>query len=204
MKILIACEYSGTSRDAFAQYGWDAWSCDLLPSDTPGNHYQGSVLDILYEDWDALLAHPPCTYLTNSGNNHFNAHNNDGRALAAVSGQDRYRAMIEAAYFFNLFRDVNIKHKCIENPIPLPDARALIGDYTQVIHPWQFGHPWKKPTALWLTNLPLLTPTCILKTRKAWVDQIGGKNRQHKRSKSFEGISLAMAQQWTLHYLDSL
>lgn len=204
MKILIACEYSGITRDAFKRFGWDAWSCDLEPTDLPGQHYQCDVREVLDKGWDMMIAHPPCTYLTNSGNNHFNDFNNDGRALAAVSGQDRYREMIEAVQFFKLFQEAPIKHKCIENPIPFPAARHLIGDYSQVVHPWQFGHPWKKPTCYWLTNLPHLQPTMIVKQRKAWVDQIGGKDRQKKRAKTFSEIADAMAAQWTLAYLEAL
>jgi len=141
--------------------------------------------------------------LSNAGGEHFRDKYLDDRAQAEVTGQARWIAMHEAAKFFNLLWEAPVKHIALENPIPTPAARVLIGDYTQVIHPWQFGHKLKKPTCLWLRNLPPLEPTMIVKNPVAFVDKIGGKDRKKHRAKSFTGVADAMAAQWTIHYLDS-
>ena len=203
MRVLIACEYSGITRDAFTRFGWDAWSCDLLPTESPGNHVQGDVTPLLTQGWDLLIGHPPCTYLSNAGSEHFRDKRIDGYAQAEVSGQARWLAMHEGCAFFNLLWTAPVPRIAIENPIPMPEARVLVGNYSQVIHPWQFGHNLKKPTCLWLKNLPLLEPTFIRKDRNAFIDKIGGADRKKRRAKSFTGIADAMAAQWTLAFLDS-
>jgi len=142
MKILIACEYSGTVRDAFKKWGHDAMSCDLLPTDTPGPHYQGNVLDILDNGWDMMIAHPPCTYLCSSG-----LHWNKKRPERAAQTK-------EALRFVELLLNANIPRIALENPIGCISTRIKKQD--QVIQPWQFGDNASKKTALWLKGLPKL------------------------------------------------
>ena len=143
-RVLVACEYSGTVRDAFAARGWDAWSCDLLETDRPGfgvQHYQGDVLNHLNEGWDIMIAHPPCTYLSNMSNCRINE---PGRKLARE----------EAMNFFLALADSNIPRIAIENPRGYPERAYRPAD--QIIQPWMFGHPQSKATCLWLKNLPKL------------------------------------------------
>ncbi len=148
MKILVACEYSGTVRDAFTARGHEAWSCDILPSETPGNHFQGDVKNVLDGDWDLIIAHPPCTYLSNSGVCHLH------------KDFSRWAKLDEAAEFFKLFTEHQCPKICIENPIQHKHARERIGKkYDQIIHPFMFGHPEQKATCLWLKGLPKLIPT---------------------------------------------
>lgn len=191
MKVLVACEYSGAVRDAFIAEGHDAMSCDLLPTDVPGPHYQGSVLDILDDGWDLMVAHPPCTHLCVSGL-HWN---NRGRGWQGTE---------DALEFFRLLLNADIPRIAIENPIGIASTRIRPAD--QTIQPWQFGHPESKATQLWLKGLPLLKPTNILKKPESgrWENQTAsGQNklppssdRWKIRSATYLGIAQAMAQQW--------
>ena len=191
MRVLIACEYSGRVRDAFARLGHDAWSCDILPTEKPGNHYEGSVLDILDQGWDLMIAHPPCTYLSNAG----------ARFLypKGILNQDRFKKGLEAKGFFMDLFNADIPRIAIENPIP---SKAYgLPQYSQTIQPYEYGHPFQKRTCLWLKNLPKLMPTKIVEERQStkipgnWFNK-GGKNRQKERARTFEGIADAMADQW--------
>jgi hypothetical protein len=194
MKILIACEFSGTVRDAFLAKGHDAISCDLLPTDKPGPHYQGDVFDILGDGWDMMIAHPPCTYLTNSG----------VRWLHEKPG--RWDAMVEGAKFFKELLYADIPRIAVENPVMHGYARDIVGSVaTQNVQPWMFGHTETKRTGLWLKNLPLLKPT-----RNVKADMVGmarkdtdkvhyaspGADRWKIRSVTYQGIADAMAEQW--------
>lgn len=194
MKILVACEFSGVVRDAFAARGHDAWSCDLYPSETLGNHYQCDVTEVLGEPWDMIIAHPSCQYLANSG-----VHWMDRE-------EGRYAKMVAAAVFFRMFLLHPCKKKCIENPIMHFSALGFVGrNYTQMIHPWQFGHEDMKATCLWLEGLPSLQPTNIVgpppadaDSRRSWQTTLymRGENKAHDRSRTFLGIAEAMAEQW--------
>ncbi len=194
MKVLIACEYSGVVREAFADKGHYAMSCDLLPTDHPGsidrpaNHYQGDVFDILYDDWDLVIAHPPCTFLCNSG----------VRWLDRGNNVPRWNSMIDACEFFNAFKKVKCPY-VIENPIMHKYARERCGKQSQVIQPWMFGHGETKATCLWLKDLPLLKPTNIVEGREQRIWKMGpSKDRWKERSKTYEGIAKAMADQWSI------
>lgn len=186
MKVLVACEFSGTVRDAFARRGHNAWSCDLLPTESPGNHIQGDVLEILNDGWDLMIAHPPCTYLTNSG----------VRWLHSQEG--RWRLMEEGALFFKRLLEADIPRKAIENPIMHKYAVEIIGRrQDQVIQPWQFGHGEIKATCLWLENLSPLVPTDIVIGREARVHKLPpSEDRWKLRSITYPGIAEAMAMQW--------
>lgn len=144
MKVLVACEYSGTVRDAFAEIGHDAWSCDLLPSDKPGNHIQGDVLQILNNGWDLMIAHPPCTDIAVSGAAWFKEKIADGRQQRAL---DFVRQLMNAP----------IEKIAVENPVSVISSKIRKPD--QIVQPWMFGHMEQKATCLWLKNLPLLTET---------------------------------------------
>ena len=182
MKILIACEYSGTVRDAFIKAGHQAISCDLLPTDVPGPHYQGSVLDILDDGFDMMIAHPPCTHLAVSGARHFKAKQADGRQQEALD-------------FVQRLLDADIPRIALENPISIISSRIRKPD--QIIQPWQFGHGETKATCLWLKNLPCLEPTNIVDGREQRIWKLPpGKDRWKIRSKTFQGIADAMAEQW--------
>lgn len=156
MKVLIACEYSGKVRDSFIKMGHEAVSCDLLPSESNfGPHYQGDVLDILENGWDILIAHPPCTYLCNSGVSWLH------------KDPERWDKMVEGANFFKKLLMCNIPKIAIENPIMHKYAVEIIGRrQDQVIQPWMFGHGETKATCLWLKGLPLLKPTNIVSGRE--------------------------------------
>jgi site-specific DNA-cytosine methylase len=181
-KVLVACEYSGRVRNAFAARGWDAWSCDLLPSETPGNHYQGDIADMLKQDWDMLIAHPPCTHLAVSGARHF--------ASKQASGVQQ-----EALAFVQMLLDADVKYIALENPVSIISTR--IRKPSQVIQPWQFGHGETKATCLWLKNLPKLAPTNIVAGRADRIHKMPpGPNRWKERSRTYEGIAQAMADQW--------
>ncbi|MBE3142908.1 MAG: DNA cytosine methyltransferase [Planctomycetes bacterium] len=188
MKILVACEFSGIVREAFKAKGHDAWSCDLLPTDIPGQHIQGDVLEILEDGWDMMIAHPPCTYLCR----------HRSRWNTAKNKKD----IRSAKRFFMRFMDCKIPKICVENPVPL---RAIgLPPYQQIIQPWQFGHDYSKRTCLWLKNLPPLKPTGIVKlsyyvtpngrrfTKGWYFTPRNGKDR----SRTFPGIAAAMAEQW--------
>lgn len=198
MRVLVACEFSGIVREAFRKRGHDAMSCDLLPTEQEGPHYQGNVLEILGEGWDLMIAHPPCTYLTNAGVRHLHDHvSSRNGAKASVSGSVRWVALFEAAEFFNALQHANIPRIAVENPIPHKYAKALIGPYTQTIHPWQFGHGETKPTCLWLKGLPNLIPTNVVEGREARVHRMSpGPDRWKERSRTYQGIADAMAAQW--------
>jgi hypothetical protein len=191
MKVLIACEYSGTVRDAFIAQGHDAMSCDILPTDVPGPHYQGDIMDILHDGWDLMVAHPPCTYLSNAG----------ARFLypGKVLNPARLEKGLAAKCFFMELLNAPIEYICIENPIP---SKVFgLPQYSQTIQPYEFGHPFKKKTCLWLKNLPALMATEIVATSEStkvpgnWFNK-GGKDRQKNRAKTFQGIADAMANQW--------
>lgn len=180
MKILIACEYSGKVRDAFRKLGHDAISCDLLPTETPGPHYRGDVLDILYDGWDMMVAHPPCTHLAVSGARWFT---------------EKQQEQADALDFVRLLMDAPIPLIAIENPISIISSRIRKPD--QIIQPWQFGHGETKATCFWLKGLPKLQPTNIVEGREARIHKMPpGPDRWKKRSETFQGIADAMAAQW--------
>jgi hypothetical protein len=189
MKVLIACEYSGVVRDAFIAQGHDAISCDLLPTDALGPHYQGDVRDIIADGFDLMVAHPPCTHLAVSGARWF---------------KDKQIEQAEALDFVRLLLSAPIDKIALENPISIISSR--IRKPSQIIQPWQFGQPESKSTCLWLKNLPKLIPTDILPLPASgrWSNQTpSGQNklgpspdRWKERSKTYQGIAEAMAQQW--------
>ena len=189
MRVLIACEYSGAVRDAFIAQGHDAISCDLLPTDAPGPHYQGDVRDIIEDGFDLMVAHPPCTHLAVSGARWF---------------KDKQVEQAEALDFVRLLLSAPIGKIALENPISIISSR--IRKPNQIIQPWQFGHSESKSTCLWLKNLPKLTSTCVLPLPASgrWSNQTpSGQNklgpspdRWKERSKTYHGIAEAMAQQW--------
>ena len=191
MKVLIACEYSGTVRDAFAKLGHDAWSCDILPTDAPGQHYQCDVMALLDKGWDLMIAHPPCTYLSNAG----------ARFLypKGVLNDERLQKGLVAKELFMSLYDANIAKICIENPIASTVFR--LPKYDQIVQPYEYGHPVQKRTCLWLKGLPKLIPINIVLERQSskiagnWFNK-GGIDRQKNRAKTFQGIADAMAQQW--------
>lgn len=195
MKILVACEYSGRVREAFDALGHDVMSCDLLPTEQQGNHYQGDVRDVLHEPWDMLIAHPDCTYLTNSGVCHLH------------KDISRWPKLFDGAAFFKMFLEAkHIPFKAIENPIPHKYAVQLIGrKYNQVIQPWMFGHMEQKATCLWLDGLNPLVPTNNVKAEMLLLPK-NQRERLHylppspgrwkERSRTFQGIADAMAAQW--------
>lgn len=182
LKVLVACEYSGVVRDAFINAGHDAMSCDFLPTEKPGPHYQGDVRDLLHFPWDLMIAHPPCTDLSVSGARHFEAKRMVGRQQASVS-------------FFMMLAKSDIQRIAIENPVCIMSTMWRKPD--QVIQPWQFGHGETKATCLWLKNLPPLKPTHIVEGREARVHRMPpSADRWKERSRTFDGIAQAMAKQW--------
>ena len=187
MKILVACEYSGRVRDAFIKQGHDAVSCDLLPSDTDGPHYQGDVFDIINDGWDLMVAHPPCTYLCNSG------------VSWLYRQEGRWDAMKNGANFFKKLLECDIPKFAIENPIMHKHAVEIIGKrQNQVIQPWMFGHGETKATCLWLKGLPELQPTNIVEGREQRLHKLPpSPDRWKLRSTTYQGIANAMAQQWS-------
>lgn len=198
MKILVACEFSGRVRDAFIAKGHDAISCDILDTDSPGPHIKGNVLDILNDGWDMMIAHPPCTYLTNAGVRHLHdSVTSKNGNKTSISGSKRWVAMFEGAEFFNALWNAPIEKICCENPIPHKYARALIGNYTQIIQPWQFGHGETKATCLWLKGLQPLVATNIVSGREPKCHKTPqSKDRWKIRSITYQGIADAMADQW--------
>ena len=183
MKILIACEYSGAVRDAFRALGHDAMSCDLLPTEVEGPHYQGDVFDVIGDGWDLMVCHPPCTDLAVSGARHFPAKIADGRQGQALD-------------FVRRLLDAPIDRIALENPISVISSK--IRKPNQIIQPWMFGHGEVKATCLWLKNLPLLTPTDIVDGREARVHRMPpGPNRWKERSRTLPGVAAAMASQWS-------
>lgn len=182
MKVLIACEYSGAVRNAFIRAGHDAMSCDLLPTDKPGPHHMGDVFDIIGNNWDLMIAHPPCTHLSVSGARHFAAKRADGRQQAAVD-------------FFMALANANIPRIAIENPVCIMSSLWRKPD--QIIQPWQFGHGETKATCLWLKGLPKLTPTDIVAGRADRIHKMPpSPDRWKLRSATYQGIAGAMAAQW--------
>ena len=192
-RVLVACEYSGILRQAFKSLGWDAWSCDLLPTEQEGQHYQGDVNDILNDGWDMLCAFPPCTYLCSSGM-HW-----------TIRGLRDPKLTDDALSFVRLLMDAPINHILIENPVGCISTKIRKPDC--IIQPWQFGHPEAKKTCLWLKNLPVLQPTNILPLPLSgrWENQTGtgqnrlapSKNRWKARSRTYQGIADAIAFQYT-------
>lgn len=194
MRVLVACEYSGVVREAFKAKGHHAVSCDYLPTDIEGEHYQGNVLDIIDDGWDLMIAHPPCTYLSNSGVCHL------------YKDSSRVAKMEEAALFFRTLLNCGIPKIAIENPIMHKYGVEIIGRrQDQVVQPWMFGHTEQKATCLWLKNLPLLQPTDMVreetmalpKNQRQRLHYLPpSKDRWKERSKTFSGIAKAMAEQW--------
>lgn len=197
MRVLVACEFSGTVRDAFTRRGHYALSCDLLPTESPGPHYQGDVRDVLGGDWDLMIAHPPCTYLSSSG-----LHWNKRRPERAVCTE-------EAIAFARLLWKAPISRICVENPIGCLSTR--MAKPTQIVQPHQFGHDASKATCLWLKGLPALVPTEHVPPRMVdgkprWANQTdSGQNRLGPsadrwalRSLTYPGLAEAMADQWSL------
>jgi len=191
MKVLVACEYSGTVRDAFIARGHEAMSCDIIPTDVPGPHYQGDVRDVLDNGWDLMIAHPPCTYLSNAGARFLYPRGKLNRA--------RLKLGMEGRAFFMTLWNADIPMIAIENPTP--STVYNLPPRTQVIQPYEFGHPVQKRTCLWLKGLPPLKPTRVVTQRQSskvpgnWFNK-GGKDRQKNRAKTFDGIAKAMASQW--------
>lgn len=180
MKVLVACEFSGIVRDAFIMKGHDAVSCDLLPTERPGPHYQCDVFDIINNGFDLMIAHPPCTHLAVSGARWF---------------KDKRIEQDQALNFVKMLMVISISKICIENPISIISSRIRKPD--QIIQPWQFGEPFQKTTCLWLKNLPKLKPTKIMDIREqACWKMSPSKDRWKKRSITYQGIADAMANQW--------
>jgi site-specific DNA-cytosine methylase len=200
LRVLVACEYSGTVRDAFSALGHYAISCDLLPTDSPGNHHQGDIFEVIDDGFDLMVAHPPCTHLAVSGARHFHK---------------KQKEQAEALDFVRRLMAANIRHIAIENPVSIISSKIRKPD--QIIQPWMFGDPFQKTTCLWLKELPNLTPTKIVDKGAfhEWVDKKTGKKKRQAvwdmeafkkgvdrgkvRSKTFQGIADAMAQQWSAH-----
>lgn len=204
-KVLVACEYSGTVRDAFSLLGWDAWSCDIIPTESEltireGKHIQTDVLEVLYEGWDLLIGHPPCNYISYAG-------------MGAWNKPGRVYKRLEALTFFASLWEAPIPYICLENPKSC--ASPVIAKYSQEIQPYHFGEPQIKTTWLWLKGLPLLEPTNILAKPAPTHIDCNGKKRYYTdsnvrnpkdRAKFWPGIAEAMAEQWTtyINELESL
>ena len=190
MRVLVACEYSGVVRDDFIRWGADAMSCDLLPSESDGPHYQGDLFDLIDYPWDLMIAHPPCTHLSVSGARHFNEKKKDGRQQAAVS------------FFMKIVRASNhIQRLAIENLVCI--MSSLYRKPDQIIQPWQFGHGETKATCLWLKGLPLLRPTNVVDGRENRIHRMPpSEDRWKERSRTFQGIAEAMASQWVSKQLE--
>jgi len=203
MRVLVACEYSGRVRDAFIRGGHDAMSCDLAPTDVPGPHYEGDVMDIITDNWDLLIAFPPCTYLTLTGNKWF-------KPEFADRFPERHQQRKDAIDFFMQIANMPISRIAIENPIGIMSSHYRKPD--QIIQPWQFGFPTTKATCLWLKGLPLLKPVNIVEKGEVVISKSGNrmskwyyetsklplKNgaRAKARSVTFQGVADAMADQW--------
>ena len=180
MKVLIACEFSGRVRDAFLDKGHDAMSCDLLPTEEGGPHYEGDVRDIIEDGWDMMIAHPPCTHLAVSGARWF---------------KDKKEEQKEALDFVRLLLNAPIEKIALENPISVISTKVRKPD--QIIQPWMFGHGETKATCFWLKNLPKLEPTDIVEGRENRVHRMApSKDRWKNRSRTYTGIAKAMAEQW--------
>ena len=200
MKVLIACEFSGIVREAFAKFGHDVMSCDLLPTDIPGKHYQGDIMDILKEHWHMMIAFPPCTYLCVTGNKWM-------KPEFADRFPNRLEQRKDAIRFFMELSNADIERIAIENPVGIMSTQWRKPD--QYVHPYMFGDKHSKKTGLWLKNLPLLKPTKIVEP-EMYTYKDGRKDpmwhvetmklepheRMKARSKTFEGFADAMAEQW--------
>ncbi len=184
-KVLVACEYSGRVREAFRARGFDAWSCDLLPSeDNSPYHIQGDVLEVLKQDWTLMVAHPPCTRLCNSG-------------VRWLAERNLWSEMEEGVQFFLTLLNAPIPHIGIENPVMHKHAKQHIGGHTFTIQPWQFGHGEVKRTCFWTKDLPPLTPTNIVDGREPKVHFMSpSPDRWKERSRTYQGIADAIADQW--------
>ncbi len=199
LRVLVACEYSGAVRDSFIALGHDAMSCDLLPTDAPGPHHTGDVAELLSQQWDILIAFPPCTYLCSSGM-HW-----------TVRGLRDPKLTEDALEFVRSLMGANVPHIALENPVGAISTRIRKPDC--VVHPWQYGHPESKTTCLWLKNLPALNPTNVLQKPESgrWENQTPSgqnklapsKDRWKERSKTYKGIAQAMAEQWSAFVLSS-
>ena len=180
MRVLVACEYSGTVRDAFIAAGHDAMSCDLLPTDVAGPHFRGDVMEVIGDGWDLMIAHPPCTHLAVSGARHFHR-----KTVEQAEALDFVRRLMGAP----------IKMIAVENPISIISTRIRKPD--QIIQPWMFGHGETKATCLWLKGLPKLTPTKVVDGREPRIHKMApSPTRWKERSKTYDGIAKAMASQW--------
>jgi hypothetical protein len=180
MRVLVACEFSGRVREAFRLRGHDSWSCDLEDTEIPGQHYIGDVRDLLSQQWDLMIAHPPCTYLAISGARYF---------------AQRQQEQRNALDFVQELMDAPVERICIENPISVISTKIRKPD--QIIQPWQYGHGETKATCLWLKDLPLLVPTNIVDGRANHIaNHPDSKNRKKNRSRTYVGIAEAMAEQW--------
>ena len=189
MRVLVACEFSGIVREAFKAHGHDSWSCDLLPTEIPGQHYQGDILNVIDCDWDLMIAHPPCTYLSSSGL-HWNKR---------IPGRDDLTEL--AVEFALMLMELPIPKIALENPIGCLSTRIRKPD--QIIQPWMFGEDASKATCLWVKGLPLLQPTGIIKKDRYANQTASGQNRlgpspdrAKERSRTYKGIANAMAEQW--------
>jgi len=183
MKVLIVCEFSGIVREAFKAKGHDAWSCDLLPSEIPGQHIQDDVLKHLDEGWEILVGFPPCPNRCNSS------------VRWIINNEERMERLRQDDIFFYRLWTSSIPKICLENPIP--HKYTSVPKYSQIIQPWQFGHGETKATCLWLRNLPKLKPTNIVDGRIGRVHhEPPGMNRWKNRSRTYTGIAKAMAEQW--------
>jgi len=196
MRVLVACEFSGIVRDAFIRRGHDAMSCDLLPTEVPGPHYQGDVFDIIKDGWDLMIAHPPCTYLCSMG------------VWWNYKRPERWPKTEDAVSFVEELLDAPIPSIALENPVGILSSR--IGKPAQIINPWQFGQEFNKPTCLWLKNLSALVPTKIVGKGKfytkkngarmsAWSHITSGTKKEERAriaSRTFQGIADAMSNQW--------
>lgn len=180
MKILIGCEFSGIVRDAFTRRGHDVISCDILPSETPGQHHQGKIEDILHDGYDMMICHPPCTHLAVSGARWF---------------YKKQKEQAQALDFVRILLNAPIQKIALENPISIISSHICKPD--QIIQPWQFGHGETKATCLWLKNLPPLIPTKRVDGRVSRIHHMPpGPNRWKERSRTYQGIADAMAEQW--------
>ncbi len=181
MRVLVACEYSGRVRDAFRKHGHDAWSCDLLECEAdPQWHHQGPVEELLHEGWDLMVAHPPCTHLAVSGSRHFHR---------------KQREQRDALNFVRLLMSAPIPRWCIENPVSVISSAIRPPD--QIIQPWEHGHGETKATCFWLQNLPRLVPSNCVEGREPKVHLMSpGPDRWKERSRTYQGVADAMADQW--------
>jgi len=200
-KILIACEYSGRVRNAFLAKGHDATSCDILPTESPGPHYQGDVMDIINDGWDMMIAFPPCTYLANSGVRWLYPSTKYLDIAKVQRGTQRWKDLIDGAVFYRDIAHAEIEKIVMENPIMHGWGQKIIGtldDFLcQIIQPWMFGHGETKATQLQVKGLPLLKPTNIVDGREARIHKMSpGPNRGKDRALILPGIANAFAEQW--------